>query len=74
MTGTKVYERNGWLVRSYGNGWAYELRDTQEGTYVWFQDDDAHAFRERVMDEQGFFHDACEDGFADYGDVMQPIA
>jgi hypothetical protein len=35
-------------IRSFGNGWAYEVRcnstdgDSYSYSYLWFQDDDAH--------------------------------
>ncbi len=67
-----VYERNGWRLTSYGNGWAYLLEDT-EGPQLrsaWFQDEDAGVFRDRVMDSDGWLVDGCEERFADYSEVM----
>lgn len=69
----RIYDRNGWIVTSYGNGWAYSLHDVVSKKSAWFQDDDAHEFRARVMGQDGFFVDNCEDRFADYSDIMQPV-
>lgn len=68
----RIYDRNGWQVTSYGNGWAYSLRDVIGNKSAWFQDDDAEDFRARTMDEAGWFFDNCEERFADYSDIMQP--
>jgi len=69
----KIYDRHGWQVTSYGNGWAYSLVDTMSRKSAWFQDDDAQAFRDNTMGPDGFFVDAVEDRFADYSDIMQSI-
>lgn len=70
-----IYDRNNWRLTSYGNGWAYLLEDLEGETphSVWLQDDDANYFRESVMDDDGWLYDSCEERFADYADVMQPI-
>lgn len=63
-----VYEHNGWILRSQGNGAFYELRS---GRYsVYFQGDDANQFREEVMDTDGFLRSNCEERFSDYASVM----
>ncbi len=68
-----IYERNGWRLTSYGNGWAYLLEDLEMIPHsVWLQDDDALYFRGSVMDDDGWLLDGCEERFADYSDVMQP--
>lgn len=64
-----IYERNGWLLKSEGNGARYELR---RGEYsVYFQGDDATTFREEVMDVDGFLKDNCEMAFVEYDLAMQ---
>ena len=35
-----------YFVKSHGNGWAYEIEDTETGETIWAQDDDADALRE----------------------------
>ena len=59
-----IYQSPTWELCSIGNGWAYELRDKRPGNKtLWFQDDDATAFRER--------HDALEQFYmAKSGDVF----
>lgn len=34
-----------YLIKSHGNGWAYEVVDQATGASLWFQDDDADQFR-----------------------------
>lgn len=63
-----IYERNGWILRSQGNGAFYELRSGRHS--IFFQGDDADAFREAVMDHDGFLSDNCEERFTDYTDIM----
>jgi hypothetical protein len=67
-----IYDRNGWRLTSYGNGWAYLLEDTEADSHksAWFQDDDATEFASQVMSEDGFMVDNCEERFADYSEVM----
>jgi hypothetical protein len=64
----KIYERNGWRVTSFGRGTAYLL---EYGTRsVFLQGDDAIDFEIETMDKDGFFHDHCEERFADYSEIM----
>ncbi len=65
------YDRNGWRLTSFGNGFAYLLEDTENKREVWFQGDDADYFRGHVIGEDGFLVDNCEERFADYSDVMR---
>lgn len=74
MQQVTIYDRNGWHLKSYGNGWGYWLTDTENKCSAWFQDDDAQAFRDAVMDSDGWLVDNCEERFADYSEIMQPIA
>lgn len=66
---TTIYERNGWLLESEGNGAFYTLRHGTRS--VFFQGDDSDEFRLRVMDADGWLVDNCEERFGDYSDVMQ---
>jgi hypothetical protein len=65
-----IYERNGWKLTSYGNGWAYVLENTVDDTSLWVQDDDAGAFRDAVMTPEGWLVEKCEERFGDYSEVM----
>lgn len=38
------------VLRSFGNGWAYELRDTVTHQSIWLQDEDATQFRTELTD------------------------
>lgn len=40
-----IHNRPDWQVTSYGNGLAYEFANRREGRSVFFQGDDAEAFR-----------------------------
>lgn len=64
-----IYNCNGWVVTSYGNGTAYELR--RDDKSVFLQGDDTQAFRDSTMDADGYFLDDCEERFGDYSDVME---
>ena len=46
MKKTTIYERNGYRLISYGNGWAYEIQDMVHNKSAWLQDEDAHQFRD----------------------------
>ena len=70
MRSIVIYERDGWRLTSFGNGWAYQLDDMESGTSAWFQDDDAREFASRVMDSDGWLVDNCAERFADYSEVM----
>lgn len=64
-----IYNQNGWVLTSQGNGAFYVLR---HGTRVIsFQGDDAVQFENEIMDSAGCFRDRCEERFADYSEVMQ---
>lgn len=69
MTKVKIYDRNGWTLTSYGNGWGYKLEC--DGRSVWFQDDDAAYFHERIINEDdGVLVNNVEDRFSDYWEVI----
>ncbi len=42
-------------IKSYGNGWAYEVTCNTTGDSVWVQDDDAHQLKTQTND----FEDTC---------------
>ena len=54
-----------YLIKSHGNGWAYEVVDRATGASLWFQDDDAHQFR----DYTGDFESA--ERIRDYFDLLE---
>lgn len=64
-----IYDRNGWVLTSQGNGAFYMLRHGTRS--VFFQGDDADEFRARTTDAEGWLIDNCEERFDDYSDVMQ---
>lgn len=39
-----------YIVKSHGNGWAYEVIDPTTGDSLWFQDDNAAQLREDTQD------------------------
>lgn len=43
--GIVIYRRQGYVLTSYGNGWAYRLRHEPSKASLWVQDDDAATFR-----------------------------
>lgn len=65
----EIYNRNGWIVTSQGNGLFYVLRHGTRS--VLFQGDDALQFESEAMDAAGCWRDTCEQRFDDYVDVMQ---
>lgn len=42
-------------IKSYGNGWAYEVTCNTTGDSVWVQDHDAHQLQTQTND----FEDTC---------------
>ncbi|PPE71490.1 hypothetical protein IS481_12135 [Caldimonas thermodepolymerans] len=40
---TAEFQAGTYRIRSYGNGWAYEVEHVASGRTVWVQDDDAEA-------------------------------
>lgn len=39
-----------YYIKSYGNGWAYEVQELSTGDSLWFQDQDADQLREETED------------------------
>lgn len=70
-TQTVLLERNGWRLTSYGNGAAYLLEDTALGKSVFFQCEEADAFRDEVMTDGGWLRPTAELIFAQYSEVME---
>lgn len=42
---TFTTESGRYLVKSHGNGWAYEVTDQDTGETIWVQDDDAQTLQ-----------------------------
>ena len=64
--GVTIYDRNGFILTSYGNGWAYALKDNSSGRDAWFQDDDATEFRARFDAASELGDEAVSRLFSDY--------
>jgi hypothetical protein len=47
-----------YTIKSYGNGWAYEVVDIGTGESLWFQDHDA----EQLQAQTNNFEDTCAIG------------
>lgn len=47
---TFTTESSRYLVKSHGNGWAYEVTDQDTGETIWAQDSDANTLREHCAD------------------------
>lgn len=50
MNFTVIYDKGNYTVRSYGNGWAYEVDDHEASDTLWFQDHMAEFLREETKD------------------------
>jgi len=55
---------NRYLVKSHGNGWAYEITCQETGENLWVQDSDAEQLREAAADFEN------EDAIADYFECL----
>lgn len=77
MTGVVIYERNGFRLTSFGNGWAYLLEWLDEtgkrAKSVWMQDEDASTFRGYRFDP-AFSRDDSDDAIADVFSTYEDIA
>lgn len=69
MRCTSVFSEGRYTVLSYGNGWAYTVRDDETGRSFWLQDDDATRFREELDSATGrrTGEDICADYMAAIG-------
>lgn len=72
MTIVTIYQRCGWKLDSYGNGWGYTLTDLATQTSCWFQDEDAAEFRAR-FDASFELGDDCamDDMLCEYLPLME---
>lgn len=72
-----MHDTEDFTVTSYGNGLGYELRNKTQRHYVFFQGDDATAFREelRAMEEkepETLTNTLLARLWSEYGEITKP--